>query len=82
MERTNDEEIHKRINYLLRKGTCMQMERSEDAIRIEWIHVENNRCFYKHWRIKIALESYCEKHAQENWERNWMNLERHTTFQQ
>ena len=26
MERTHDEEIHKRINYLLRERTCVQME--------------------------------------------------------
>ena len=30
-----DEEIHKRINHLLRERTCMQMECSEDAIRIQ-----------------------------------------------
>ena len=35
-ERTYDEENHKRINHLLRdETTCVQMERSEDAIRIE-----------------------------------------------
>ena len=27
------------------------------------------------WRIKITLESYFEEHAQEVWERNWMNPE-------
>ena len=32
------------------------------------------------WRIKIALESYFEEHAQEVWERNWMNPEMHTTL--
>ena len=26
MERTHDEEIHKRINHLLRDRTCVQME--------------------------------------------------------
>ena len=31
-------------------------------------------------RIKIALESYIEEHAQEVWERNWMNLEMQTTL--
>ena len=41
MERTYDEEIHKRINHLLRERTCVQMECSEDAIRIEWICSEN-----------------------------------------
>ena len=32
------------------------------------------------WRIKIALESHFEEHAQEVWERNWMNPEMHTTL--
>ena len=27
------------------------------------------------WKIKTALESYFEEHAQEVWERNWVNLE-------
>ena len=35
MTTTYDEEIHKRINYLLRKRACMQMECSEEAIRSE-----------------------------------------------
>ena len=35
--------------------------------------------FINRWRIKIALESYSEEHAQEVWERNWMYLEMHTT---
>ena len=33
--RTYDEEIHKRINHLLRERACVQMECSEDAIGIE-----------------------------------------------
>ena len=32
------------------------------------------------WRIKIDLESYFEEHAQEVWERNWMNPEVQTTL--
>ena len=32
------------------------------------------------WRMKIALESYFEEHAQEVWERNWMSLEMQTTL--
>ena len=36
--------------------------------------------FLHSWRIKIALESYFEKRAQEIWERNWMNPELHTTL--
>ena len=36
--------------------------------------------FTNSWRIKVALESYFEKHAQEVWERNWMNPEMQTTL--
>ena len=32
------------------------------------------------WRIKIALESNFEEHAQDVWERNWMNPELQTTL--
>ena len=32
-------------------------------------------------RIKMALVSYFEEHAQEVWERNWMNLEMQTPFE-
>ena len=35
VERTYDEEIHKRINHILCERTCVQIECSEDAIRIE-----------------------------------------------
>ena len=42
--------------------------------------MENNSVFINNWRIEIALESYFEIHAQEIWERNWMNPERHTTL--
>ena len=36
--------------------------------------------FTNSWRIKVALESYFEEHAQEVWERNWMNPEMQTTL--
>ena len=36
--------------------------------------------FTNSWRIKLALESYFEEHAQEVWERNWMNPEMQTTL--
>ena len=36
--------------------------------------------FTNSWRIKIALESDIEEHAQEVWERNWMNPEMQTTL--
>ena len=36
--------------------------------------------FTNSWRFKIALESDFEEHAQEVWERNWMNPEMRTTL--
>ena len=35
----------------------------KDAIRIEWIHVEDNGAFFflNSWRIKLALKSFFEK---------------------
>ena len=36
--------------------------------------------FTNSWRIKIALESFFEEHAQEVCERNWMNPEMQTTL--
>ena len=40
--RTHDEEIHKRISHVLRTKTCVQMECSEDAIRIKSMRAQNN----------------------------------------
>ena len=56
MERTYDEEIHKRINHLLRERTCVQMECSEDAIRIEWICSEINASLHKQLENPNSLE--------------------------
>ena len=47
VETTSDEEIHKRINHVLRKKTCVWMEHSEDAIRIKWIRTEINGFLHK-----------------------------------
>ena len=41
-------------NQPLRERTCVQMESSEGAIRIEWICSKNNG-FLHSWRIKISL---------------------------
>ena len=82
MERTFDEEIHKRINHVFRKkNRCVcrwnvQKMRSESSEYVRKITV----FFANSWRIKIALESYFEEHAQEVWEINWMNLEMQTTL--
>ena len=51
----------------------MRLESSE--------HVRKATGFFTNsCRITIALESYFEKHAQEVWERNWMNPEMQTTL--
>ena len=77
MERTHDEEIHKRTpTYFVRGPLCrwnvqkMQSESSE----------KKTGFFTNSWRIKIALESYFEQHAQEVWGRDWTNLEMQTTL--
>ena len=36
--------------------------------------------FTNSWRIKLSLERYYEEHAQEVWERNWMNPEMQTSL--
>ena len=55
MERTHDEEIHKRINHLLRKRTCVKIESSE--------YLRKTMGFFTNsWR-NIALESFFEEHA-------------------
>ena len=40
---------------------------------------ETTGFFTNSWRIKIALETYFEERAKEIWQRDWMNLEMHTT---
>ena len=63
MERIYEDEIHEHTLWMFK-----------DAIRIEWIHVDDNGCFFiNSWRIKTALESYFEERAQETWERNLRN---------
>ena len=56
MERTYDEEVHKRINHLLRERTCVQMECSEDAIRTECICSDNNSFLHKQLDNQNSLE--------------------------
>ena len=74
MERTHDEEIHKRINHVLRTRTCVQMERSVRSESSEYAR-KTTGFFTNSWRIKTASESCIEEHAQGIWETNWMNLE-------
>ena len=74
MERTYDEEIHKRIDYLRRWNVQKMRSESSEYVR------KTTGFFTNSWRIMIALESYFEEHAQEVWDRNWMNPEMQTTF--
>ena len=65
--------------YFVKGPVCrwnVQKMRSESSE-----HVRKTTGFFTNsWRIKIALESYFEEHAQEVWERNWMNPEMPTTL--
>ena len=80
MERTYDEKsTEESTTYFVKGPVCrwnvqrMQSESSE--------YVRKTTGFFTNsWRIKIALESYFEEHAQEVCERNWMNPEMHTAL--
>ena len=63
MERICEDEI--RWNML---SECSKM-RSESS---EYMFGRQRVLFINSWTIKIALESYFEEHAQEVWERNWI----------
>ena len=81
MERTYDEEIHKKesTTYCVKGRVCrrnVQKMRSESS---EYKR-KTTGLFTNSWRINIAFESYFEEHAQEVWERNWMNREMQTTL--
>ena len=44
-------------------------------------HVRKTTGFFTNsWRIKTALESHFEEHAEEVWERNWMSPQMQTTL--
>ena len=52
---------------------------------VQKMRSESSECVRKttgffSWRIKVALKSYFEEHAQEVWERNWMSPEMQTTL--
>ena len=65
--------------YFVKGPVCrwnLQKMRSESSVYVR----KTVGFFTNSWRIKIALESYFEEHAQEVWERNWMNPEMQTTL--
>ena len=53
--RAYDEEVNESINHLLRERTCMQMECPEDAIRTEWVCLENNGFLLKQLENQNSL---------------------------
>ena len=57
-------------------GWNLQKMRSESS---EYVR-KTTGFFTNSWRIQTALESHFEEHAQEGWERNWMNPEMQTTL--
>ena len=65
--------------YFVKGPVCrwnVQKMRSESSETVR----KTTGFFTNSWRIKIALESHFEEHAQEVWERNWMNPEMQTTL--
>ena len=78
MERTYGGEIHKRINFV-KELACrwnVQKMQSESSAYVR----KTTGFFTNSGRIKIALKSCFEEHVQAVGERNWMNLEMHTTL--
>ena len=53
--RTHDEEIHKRINHVLRTRTCVQMKCSEDATRSKRIRTQNTGRLHKEFENKNSF---------------------------
>ena len=80
MERTHGEEFHRRINHVLRTRTCVQMECSEDGVRIKSTRAQNNWLLRKQLENHNRFGGYFEEHAKEVWNRNWMNPEMQTTL--
>ena len=58
------------MKQVIHETADMQMECSEDAIRIEWIHMENNGCLYQHLENQNSLGELLCKTCTGNWERN------------
>ena len=57
----------------------MQMNVQKMRSESSDVVLETTFLFTNSWRIKIAFEKYFEEHAKEIWQRDWMNLEMHTT---
>ena len=64
MERNYDEEIHKRVNYVLcvKRLACRRNVQKLRSESIEDVR-KTTGFFTNNWRIDKALESYFEQHA-------------------
>ena len=84
VDRTYDEEIRKRINHLLRKRNCVQMERSESAIRVGWKMSENNGFLHKELENQNKFGEILWRARQRSLGRkpdeSWVNLEMQITL--
>ena len=58
--------------YFVRGLVCRWKIQKMQSESSEYVR-EKTGFFTDSWRIRMALESYSEEHAQEVWERNWMN---------
>ena len=65
--------------YFVKGPVCRWNVQKMQPESIEYVR-RTTGCFTNSWKIKIALESYFDEHAQEVWERNWMNPEMQTTL--
>ena len=78
-ERTMRKFTKESITYFVKGPVCrwnVQKMRSESS---EYVR-KTTGFSTNSWRMKIALESCIEEHAQEVWERNWMNTEMRATL--
>ena len=80
MQRTYDEEFTKEsTTYSVKGSLCRWNVQKMQSGSSEYVRKTTG--FVTHsWRIKIAMESYFEEHAQEVWNVNWMNPEMQTTL--
>ena len=65
--------------YLVKGPVCRWNVHKMPSESSEYVRKTTDICANS-WRIKTALESFFEDHAQEVWERNWMNPEMQTTL--
>ena len=80
MERTHEENIHKRIDHVLCAKTCVQMEHSKMQTESNEYTRETTVSSHTVAESTKLLESYFDEHGKEVWERHWMGPEVPATF--